>query len=88
MMDIQIKNQAACRGLTDLFYPVYPRNRESVLKEKQAIRICGTCPVQKECLKWALEHELHGIWGGTTEHARERMRRSQNIKYIGIGARK
>lgn len=39
-------------------------------------RICMVCPVQAECLTWALNNnEQHGIWGGTSPLKRERMLR-------------
>lgn len=46
-----------------------------------ARRICTPCPMQAECLEWALAlPERHGIWGGFTTQERERMRRSRRIK--------
>ena len=42
---------------------------------KQAIEICNRCPVQLECLEWALTNdERYGIWGGTTAQERSRMK--------------
>lgn len=42
----------------------------------RAKRICGTRPVAKECLEYALEHDdAHGIWGGTSVEQRNRIRR-------------
>ena len=42
-----------------------------------ALSICHSCPVEPECLALALEHhELAGIWGGTTQAQRARLRRS------------
>lgn len=35
-----------------------------------ALRVCGTCPVIRECYEYAVSHELHGIWGGATERDR------------------
>jgi WhiB family transcriptional regulator, redox-sensing transcriptional regulator len=36
-----------------------------------AKRVCAGCPVQQECLDYALDHEeQHGVWGGLS--ARER----------------
>lgn len=46
---------------------------------KMAIKICGTCEVQAECLEWALHHERHGIWGGTTPSQRADIRAKRNI---------
>lgn len=39
-----------------------------------AKRICARCPVVAECLAFALEHEEAGVWGGTSEVERRRMR--------------
>ena len=41
-----------------------------------AKKVCRGCPVRSTCLNWALErgHEA-GIWGGTTEDERRRLRR-------------
>jgi len=43
-----------------------------------ARKICRECPVQAECLEYALRYDnLHGIWGGTTPNQRTRLRRKQ-----------
>lgn len=43
---------------------------------REAKRICNACPVQDECLEWALENEERfGIWGGMSERERRRLRR-------------
>ncbi|MCG7592441.1 WhiB family transcriptional regulator [Mycobacterium sp. PSTR-4-N] len=43
-----------------------------------AKRICGTCPVQQQCLDHALLHnEKFGIWGGTSPKERRRMQLGQ-----------
>ena len=34
--------------------------------------ICARCPVKAECRAYAIEHDLHGVWGGTTRRERER----------------
>lgn len=40
-----------------------------------ASNLCGGCPVATECLAYAMAHpELDGIWGGTTEFARRKLR--------------
>jgi WhiB family redox-sensing transcriptional regulator len=38
---------------------------------------CSRCPVMRECLQYALEHRETGIWAGTTERIRRRLRRQQ-----------
>jgi len=38
--------------------------------------ICGACPVQPECLDFALKtRQEFGIWGGTTEDERRMLAR-------------
>ena len=51
--------------------------------ERKAKRICATCPMQKLCLSYALlNHEVHGIWGGSSERQRRTMRRQQSEVYV------
>ena len=33
--------------------------------------MCGVCPVQKECLDFAIRNNEYGVWGGKTEKERE-----------------
>lgn len=41
----------------------------------QAVAICRRCPVQEQCLAWALDNdERFGIWGGKTERERRDIR--------------
>lgn len=41
----------------------------------EALRVCVACPVRTQCLDMALEQtDDHGVWGGTTEGARRRVR--------------
>ena len=43
-----------------------------------AKRVCRACPVRAECLEYALEHRiLFGVWGGTSERERTRLRRER-----------
>jgi WhiB family redox-sensing transcriptional regulator len=46
------------------------------LEHKLAKRVCRECPVQRECLVYAMETPVdHGIWGGLTERERRGFRR-------------
>jgi WhiB family transcriptional regulator, redox-sensing transcriptional regulator len=41
------------------------------VRESEAKRICAGCPVQRECLEYALRvREPFGIWGGLNETER------------------
>jgi len=70
--------RAACAGLdTGLWYP----SGDASMAEEQgaeARRICAGCPVQQQCLDWAMEtREKFGIFGGLDEHERQNLRRRQ-----------
>ncbi len=62
---------AACSGLgNELFYPV----RQAAA----AKAVCALCPVKEQCLEAGLEDKF-GIWGGTTERARRKLRRERRL---------
>jgi len=42
--------------------------------EREAKAICRKCDLQEACLRFALENREQGIWGGTTENDRKRLR--------------
>ena len=55
----------------ELFYP------EAGAPNRDAKAVCAGCEVRAECLAYALAHrERHGVWGGTTERERRRLRRA------------
>ncbi len=44
---------------------------------RAAKRICAACPVITACRQYAVANNLqHGVWGGTTERERRRLRMS------------
>jgi WhiB family redox-sensing transcriptional regulator len=66
--------QARCRGLsTETFYPPYrERGRTSQGWERDAKRICYSCPVIEACRRYAVNaQEPQGVWGATTPQERE-----------------
>lgn len=67
--------RAECRGWpTNIFFP----ERNDAGGVPLARRICATCPVRTECLRWALDNdEQFGIWGGTSQRERRRIRRTE-----------
>lgn len=65
--------QSACRGAETREF--FPSNGSGV---EAAQRICRTCPVQMECLEYALLHRIEqGVWGGASERERRRILRSR-----------
>ena len=71
----QWRSVAACRSADpDLFFPISDSG-PAVAQAVTAKAICATCRVRPECLVFALRTgQVHGIWGGTTEHERTAVR--------------
>lgn len=63
-----------CRGNhAHLFFPpsTFERKDERQRREIRAKSICQVCPVQSECVEYAMDiREPYGIWGGLTESDR------------------
>jgi len=66
---------AACLSADpDLFFPISASGR-SLERVAEARAICAGCPVQRQCLAFALRtRQPHGIWGGMTEDERDARR--------------
>lgn len=65
--------RAACRGEDTAQF--FVARGESTAPAKA---LCATCPVQQECRDFALSLPLtdcHGVWGGTSQKERKRLRR-------------
>lgn len=63
---------AACRGLNTRAFFVNSRRQPRLTG--LAIGLCNVCPVQLACYCYALVRNEQGIWGGSTEEERERVR--------------
>ena len=65
---------ALCRGNHSyLFFPpsTVERKDERERREQKAKAICSVCPVNGDCLEFAVAiREPYGIWGGLTESER------------------
>lgn len=72
---------AKCRGITatSLFYP--DRSNDQVMTAKAVCKgTDGTppCPVLQQCFDWAMqEEEKFGVWGGTSERERRRIKKTR-----------
>ena len=63
--------QAACKGLTHLFFPTpaeRPQARER--REATAREVCASCGVRSSCQVFAREQHEYGLWGGESEDER------------------
>lgn len=66
---------AACRDHPELSW--FPDRGEDL---RPARAVCASCLVRSECLSAALEDAYtNGVWGGTSERERRRMRRAAPI---------
>ena len=76
------RDHANCRGLDpDLFYP------ERGASTREAKAVCQGCVVREECLEFALRRgEKFGIWGGTSERERRRIRKARRLARTRAGA--
>ena len=73
---------AACREMDpELFFPVGARG-PGAGEIDRAKAICAGCRVRRQCLQYALAtHQMHGVWGGTTEDERQlRVRREREME--------
>jgi WhiB family redox-sensing transcriptional regulator len=71
------QSRAACKDCDpELFFPLGTTGA-AVPDIEWAKTICATCPVQPECLDFALKtRQEFGIWGGTTEDERRALARA------------
>jgi WhiB family redox-sensing transcriptional regulator len=74
--DYSWRTQAICRDTDpELFFPVGTTGI-ALTQIDRAKEVCGQCPVQVQCLDYALEtNQDSGIWGGTSEEERRDIRR-------------
>jgi WhiB family redox-sensing transcriptional regulator len=79
---------AACRGMVtsadeDVFFAPEQdelggnrgaATRLAATRERQALAVCDRCPVQANCLAYAITtRQQHGVWGGKTQHELRRL---------------
>ena len=74
--DVTWRARAACRDIdTSWFFPDSEVNADVA----PALAVCASCPVREECLEFALTtRQDDGVWGGTTEAERKRIRRRRS----------
>lgn len=60
----------------ELFFPFY--DQADQIAEAKAV--CASCPIRQSCEAFADKHNMHGVWGGTTETERARNRRAAGRK--------
>ncbi len=70
------RDQSACRDTDpDLFFPVGTTG-PAIEQIENAKSVCTDCEVRQPCLDFALAtNQDSGIWGGTSEEERRKLRR-------------
>jgi WhiB family transcriptional regulator, redox-sensing transcriptional regulator len=79
-LDASWRARAACRFCPpELFFPGESHGIAHECSER-AKEVCQACEVRGECLTFALEtRQEYGIWGGTDEKERGRIRRKSRV---------
>ncbi len=68
---------------TEVFFPSIDEPVKSFNLD-QAKGVCTGCPSIEPCFQYALQHNVVGVWGGTTYAERNRMRKEMNIHPIPV----
>ncbi|MCF3961154.1 WhiB family transcriptional regulator [Streptomyces fuscigenes] len=62
-------SRAACKDQPDVMFV-------QGAEQHRAKTVCGSCPVETECLGYALDQRIEfGVWGGMTERERRALLR-------------
>jgi WhiB family redox-sensing transcriptional regulator len=70
-----------CRQVDpELFFP----ESGTPIESRMAKDMCSSCKFQAPCLRYALAFQVAGIWGGTTEGERRRIRRQAGIVAVPL----
>jgi hypothetical protein len=78
MTNLHFAVNGACQGMDSAVF--FPGRGEKISDE--AVKACGSCPCQAQCLDWAVQHESVGYWGGTSEKTRRAMRKHLKIRLV------
>ena len=72
------RHDASCRSTDpDLFFPVGTTG-DAISQIEAAKAVCRTCPVQFECLEFALvTNQDSGVWGAASEEERRALRKER-----------
>lgn len=69
-----------------IFFADQARSRDEKLDAFEAKTMCRGCGQQSVCLEYALEAKMQGIWGGTDEADRRRIRKQRARRAVATQA--
>jgi len=62
-------DSAACKGMTEMFFPE-KGDADGLVNKAKAV--CATCKVKDDCLQFALDNSFqYGVWGGMSTRQRK-----------------
>ncbi|MPZ90254.1 MAG: WhiB family transcriptional regulator [Actinobacteria bacterium] len=78
LQPVEWQSAARCSEVDpEIFFP------ERGGSSKAARAVCSGCPVRVQCLEYALNNkEQFGIWGGTSERERRRLRKERTLRRL------
>jgi WhiB family redox-sensing transcriptional regulator len=78
LQPVEWQSNARCAEVDpEIFFP------ERGGSSKKAREVCSDCEVSAQCLEYALNNkEQFGIWGGTSERERRRLRKERTLRRL------
>lgn len=75
--------KAACNGAPLSLFYILEENRlvSDYIDADVVRRICGGCPIWKECLSYAMGSEDYGMWGGLLTKERSALKRRDGSQF-------
>ena len=79
-----------CRRQPERMFPTGTKPNTLAPQEAAAKAVCRTgnngraCPVLDRCLRYALRHNVEGVWGATTTEERQKIRDRTGVVAIPI----
>lgn len=73
--EFEWQERAACGALHDTSLFISDEDEEPPEPSPEALAYCDHCEVRAECLEFALVYKMVGVWGGTTDRQRGKLRR-------------
>lgn len=80
--DFSAKGPTPCSTARDLdqFVPDYlDRSINTTVQIREAKKFCEGCPYKTECFAWAMQNNERGVWGGTSDRDRSKIKRVQSV---------
>lgn len=85
-----VRSGGACSSrpdLTGLFFPEVYDEDAPVVIPPAVTTLCSLCPVNADCLQWAIDTDEFGFWAGTSRYQRHQLTKTRSrVKCPGCGS--